>query len=51
MKNDNLDKYKPSEYGTGFDACGSFSLSNGSGFGKNVITFPADMTLSAYIDN
>ena len=51
VKNDDLDKYKPSEYGIGFDACGSFSLSDGSGFGKNVITFLADMNLSAHIDN
>ena len=28
-----------------------FSLSDGSGFGKNVIIFGADMTLSAHVDN
>ena len=28
-----------------------FSLSDDSGFGKNVIIFGADMTLSAHVDN
>ena len=28
----------------GFDSHGSFSLSDGSGFGKNVIIFGADVT-------
>ena len=37
LKNADPDEYKYSGYGTGFDARGSFSLSNGSGFGKYVI--------------
>ena len=36
-KNADFDKYKYSGYGIGFDARGSFSLSDGSGFAKNVI--------------
>ena len=36
-KNTNFDKYKYSAYGIGFDACGSFLLSDCSGFGKNNI--------------
>ena len=46
-----FDKYKYSGYGIGFDARGSFPLLNGSGFGKNVITFIADMSPSMHIDN
>ena len=34
-----------------FDACGSFSLSNGSGFGKNVIIFGADMSSPVHVCN
>ena len=33
------DKYKYSGYGNGFDACGSFSLWDGSALGQNVIIF------------
>ena len=44
------DQHKYSAYSIGFDASGSFPLSNGSGFGKNVITFAADMSSSVYID-
>ena len=33
------------------DAYGKFSLSDGSGFGKNVITFVADMSSSVHTDN
>ena len=50
-KNADFDKYKYSGYGTRFDARGSFSLSEGSGFGKNVIMFGADMILPVHIDN
>ena len=50
-KNADFNKYKYSGYGTGFDARGSFSLSEGSGFGKNVIIFGADMILPVHIDN
>ena len=35
----------------GFGACGSFSLSDDSGFGKNVIIFGGDMSSSVHIDN
>ena len=35
-KNVDFDKYKYSGYGIGFDAHGSFLLSDGSGFGKFV---------------
>ena len=42
-KNADPDKYKYSGFCIRFDACGSFSLSNGSGFSKNVIIFRADM--------
>ena len=44
-------KYKYSGYGPGFDSHGSFSLSSGSGFGKNIIMFDADMSSSAHADN
>ena len=50
-KNADPDKYKHSGYGIGFDACGSFSLSNGSGVDKNVIIFAADMSSLVRIDN
>ena len=49
VKNANEDKY--SGLGVGFDNHGTFSLSNGSGFFKIVITFRADMSLSAHVDN
>ena len=44
-------KYKYFGYGIGFDACRRFSLSNGSGFCKDVIMFGAEMRLSLYVDN
>ena len=37
--------------GIGFDARGSFSLSNGIGFGKNAIISDADMGSSVQFDN
>ena len=43
-KNVEFDKYKYFGYGIGFNARGSFSLSDGSRFGKNVIIFSADMS-------
>ena len=43
--------YKYSGYGIGFDGSGSFSLSDGSGFGKNIIILGADMSSSMHIDN
>ena len=42
--NTDPDRYKYSGYGIGFDASGSFLLSDGSGFDKNVIVFGADMS-------
>ena len=50
-KNTNPDKYKRSGFGIGLDARGGFLLSNGSGFGKNIMIFDADMSLLVYIDN
>ena len=42
-KNADPDQFKYSSYDIGFDASGSFLLSDGSGFGKNII-FGADMS-------
>ena len=50
-KNIDTDKYKYFGYVIVFDACGRFSLSNGSRFGKNVITFSDDLNSSLHIDN
>ena len=44
------DKYKYSGYGNGFDACGSFSLSDGSGLGQNVIIFGANVSSLVHVD-
>ena len=41
--------YKYSGYGTGFGARGSFLLSDGSGFAKNVIIFCANMSSLVHI--
>ena len=49
-KNADIDKYKYSGYGIGFDRKGSFSFPGG-GFGQNVIIFGADMSSSIHIDN
>ena len=49
-KNVDIDKYRYSGYGIGFDRKGSFSFP-GSGFGQNVIIFGVDMSSSAHIDN
>ena len=38
-KNADSDHYSYSGYCTGFEARGSFSLSEGSGFGKSIIIF------------
>ena len=48
IENSDPDKYKYNRYGIGFDVYGSFLLSNGSGFGKNVITFAADELICTY---
>lgn len=45
------DKYRYSGYGIGFNSYRSFSLSNDSGFRKNIIKFGADMSASVHIDN
>ena len=49
-KNADIDKYRYSGYGIGFDRRGSFSFPVG-GFGQNVIVFGADMSSSIHIDN
>ena len=43
-KNTEPDKYKHSGYGSVFNSRGSFLLSNGSDFGKNVIILGDDMS-------
>ena len=48
-KNVDIDKYKYSRYGIGFDRHGSFSFP-GTGLGRNVIMFGVDMS-STKIDN
>ena len=50
-KNIDTDKYKYFGYVIVFDACGRFSLSDGSRFRKNVITFSDDLNSSLHIDN
>ena len=49
-KNADIDKYRYSGYGIGFDRRGSFSFP-GDGFGQNVIIFGSDMSSSPHIDN
>ena len=49
-KNTDLDKYKHSSYGIGFDSHSEFLLPDSS-MGKNVIIFGADMSSSVHIDN
>ena len=49
-KNADIDKYKYSGYGIGFDRKGSFSFPSG-GFGQNVIIFGAAMSSFPHIDN
>ena len=49
-KNADLDNYKYSGYGIGFDSRSEFALSNGT-MGKNVIIFGADMSSSVDVDN
>ena len=49
-KNADIDKYKCSGYGIGFDGHEFFSHPGG-GTGKNVIIFGVDMSLSTKIDN
>ena len=49
-KNADIEKYKYSGYGIGFDRRSSFSFPSG-GFGQNVLIFGVDMSFSAHIDN
>ena len=49
-KNADIDKYKYSGYGIGFDRHRSFSFP-GTGLGRNVIIFGVDMSSSTKIDN
>ena len=49
VKNAEINKYKYSGYGIGFDRHGTFSVPNG--FGKNVIIFGVDMSSSEHVDN
>ena len=51
MQNADKDKYKYSEYGIGVDKHGTFSLSHGRGFGKNVIIIGASMSSSVHVGN
>ena len=49
-KNADIDKYKYSGYGIGFDRRSSFSFPGG-GFGQNILIFGVDMSFSAHIDD
>ena len=49
-KNTDVDKYRYSGYGIGFDRRSSFSFPSG-GFGQNILIFKLDMSSSAHIDN
>ena len=49
-KNADIEKYKDSVYGVGFDRRSSFSFTGG-GFGQNGLIFSADMSTSIHIDN
>ena len=48
-KNADIDKYKYSGYGIGFNRKGQFSI--GSGFGRDSIIFGVDMSSSVHVDN
>ena len=48
-KNNDIDKYKYSEYGIGFDRKGELLVSNG--FGINCTIFWVDMNSSVHVDN
>ena len=48
-KHTDIDQYKYSGYGIGFDRRGQFSV--GNGFGRNAIIFEADMSGSAHANN
>ena len=48
-KNADIDKYKYSGYGIGFDRHAEFSF--GNGIGKNCIIFGADLSSSSHVNN
>ena len=48
-KHVDIDQYKYSGYGVGFDRKGVFSF--GNGFGRNCIIFGADMSISVHANN
>ena len=50
IKNADIEKYKYSGYGIGFDRRSSFSCTGG-GFGQNVLIFGVDTSTSIHIDN
>ena len=50
-RNADLDKYKYSGYGIGFDARGNFSLSDSIRFTRNIIIFGADVSSSWHVDS
>ena len=49
-KNADIEKYKYSAYGIGFDRRSSFPFTGG-GFGQNVLIFDVDMSTSIHINN
>ena len=49
-KNSNIDQYKYSRYGIGFDRKGEFSFGS-TGFGRNCIIFGADLSSSLRANN
>ena len=49
-KNADIDQYKYSGYGIGFDRKGEFSFGN-RGFGRNCIILGADMSSSSHANN
>ena len=49
-KNTDIDKYRYSDYGIGFDRRSSFSIPGGE-FGQNVLICGVDMSSFAHIDN
>ena len=49
-KNADIDKYKYSGYGIGFDRGGLYLLPSGR-FGRNAVIFGVDMSSSVHVDN
>ena len=49
-KNADIEKYKCSCYGIGFDRRSRFSFRSG-GYGQNILIFELDMSSSVHIDN